>query len=96
MGKETLKIQVRDVQTEQVLFECSLSEAEKAYAHAAELEEMGLDVKVVDPTLSETLTSALGLSVEQVRKYEESMIEEMEDHDGSCCFVDADEEKKIH
>ncbi len=85
------KIQVRDVLTEQVLFECALNESEKAYTHAAELEEMGLDVKVVDPTLSETLTASLGLSVEEVKKYEDSLTHEMESHEGSCCFEDSQE-----
>lgn len=89
------KIQVRDVQTEQVLFECALNEADKAYAHAAHLEEMGLDVKVVDPTLSETLTSALGLKTEEVRQYQESLAEEMDQHEGSCCFEDIDK-KNLH
>lgn len=90
------KIQVLDVQTEQVLFECAIKDAEKAYVYAAEMEEMGLDVKVVDPTLSETLTSALGLSNEEVQEYKESMDQEMEEHVGSCCFEEMDEKKSVH
>lgn len=89
------KIQVQDVQTGQVLFECELDESEKAYHFAGEMEEMGLDIKVVNPTLSETLTTSLGLSNEQVRGYEASMEQEMEDHDGSCC-VENSVKKTIH
>ena len=90
------KIKVIDVATEQVLFECALKDSEEAYVYAAQMEEMGLDVKVVDPTLSETLTSALGLSNEEVAKYEKSMEEELEHQEGSCCFEDQDPDRKVH
>lgn len=90
------KIKVIDVTTEQVLFECALKESEKAYVYAAQMEEMGLDVKVVDPTLSQTLTSALGLSNEEKAAYEKSMDEEIEEHEGSCCFEKNDPNKSIH
>jgi hypothetical protein len=94
MRKETQKIQVKDRLTEQTLFECDLEQSETAYARAAEYEEMGLDVQVINPTLSQTLTSSLGLNLEEVRKYEESLTEEIENHDeGSCCFEDTDKDK---
>jgi hypothetical protein len=93
MEKEMPKVKVIDQQTEQVLFECSIKDSEKAYKFAAEMEEMGLDVKVISPTLNETLSSSLGLTQEQIQTYNESVEEEMEGHEGSCCFTD--EEKKI-
>lgn len=96
MEKEKSKIIVRDVHTQQTLFECSMNEAEKAYAFAAEMEEMGLDIEVINPTLSETLSKSLGLSKEQLQEYKESMEEEMEHHEGSCCFKENDSEKIIH
>lgn len=88
MVKEKSKIQVTDISTGQTLFECSLSESEKAYQFAAQMEEMGLDVKVISPTLSETLTRSLGLSNEETAEYLQSMDEEAEHHEGSCCFND--------
>jgi hypothetical protein len=94
MEKSKPKIQVRDVQTEQILFECEMTEAEKAYQFAAEMEEMGLDLEVISPTLSETLSSSLGLSREAQEEYKLSMEEEMEEHEGSCCFKDPQE--KVH
>lgn len=94
MEKEISKIRVVDTDTRQVLFECGLTEAEKAYQFAASMEEMGVSVDVLNPTLSETLTDSLGLSNEDRRAYEESMAEELEHHEGSCCFEDAD--KKVH
>ena len=94
MEKEIPKIRVVDTVTRQVLFECQIDESEKAYQFAAGMEEMGLSIEVMHPTLSDTLTQSLGLSNEERRKYEASMEDEIENHDGGCCFVDAD--KKVH
>lgn len=97
MEKEKSKILVRDVQTQQTLFECGIHESEKAWQFAAEMEEMGLDIEVISPTLGETLSSSLGLSKEQLEAYKESMEEEMEHHDGgSCCFKSDEDDKKVH
>jgi hypothetical protein len=95
MEKEISKIRVVDTETRQVLFECTLEESEKAYQFAAGLEEMGLTVEVLHPTLGQTLTESLGLSNEDRRKYEASVEEEIEHHDGSCCFEDP-ADKKVH
>ncbi len=94
MEKEKPKILVRDVQTQQVLFECTITESEKAWQFAAEMEEMGLDIEVISPTLSETLSNSLGLTPEELQAYKESMEEEMENHAGSCCFT-KDDDKTI-
>lgn len=94
MGKEKMKIQVQDVQSGQTLYECALEDAEKAYAYAASMEEMGLDVTVIHPSLTATLTNSLGLSEEKKAQYAESMEEEIEGHEGSCCFEDQDQ--KLH
>ncbi len=88
------KIRVVDTDTRQVLFECAIDDSDKAYQFAAGMEEMGLSIEVLHPTLSETLTSSLGLSNEDRRKYEASLEQEIEEHDGGCCFEDAD--KKVH
>lgn len=94
MEKEISKIRVVDTDTRQVLFECAIDQSEKAYQFAASMEEMGLSIEVLHPTLSETLTDSLGLSNEERRNYEASLQEEIEHHDGSCCFEDPD--KKVH
>lgn len=95
MEKVRPKIQVVDIESNQVLYECSIEEAEKAYQFAAHMEEMGLNLKVRVPTLSDTLSNALGLSPEAKRDYQESLAEEIENHDGSCCFENSDK-KAIH
>jgi hypothetical protein len=96
MEKPMPKIRVLDQLSDQVLFECSIEESEKAYQFAAEMEEMGLDLKMDVPTLSETLSESLGLSREQQAAYKQSMEAELEDHDGSCCFKDGDPDKLIN
>jgi hypothetical protein len=96
MEKEMPKIRVLDLQSGQTLFECSIHDSEKAYQFAAQMEEMGLDLKVVVPTLSDTLSTSLGLSRDEQAAYEASMEEEMEDHEGSCCFTDNDPNKTLN
>ena len=96
MQKEMPKIRVIDLQSGQTLFECSIHDSEKAYQFAAQMEEMGLDLKVIVPTLSATLSSSLGLTRDEQTAYEESIEEEMEDHEGSCCFSDKDPNKTLN
>lgn len=96
MEKSKPKILVRDVQTQQILFECAITESEKAYQFAAEMEEMGLDIEVVSPTLGETLSNSLGLSKEDQETYKQSLEEEMDSHEGSCCFEESSDDKIIH
>lgn len=96
MEKSTPKIRVLDRETGQCLFECAVQESEKAYQFAAEMEEMGLDLKVEVPTLSDTLSQSLGLSREAQEAYKSSLEEEMEQHEGSCCFEENDPNKIIN
>lgn len=91
-------IRVIDIGTDQVLKEVPLEEAEKAYAFIAEMEEMGLDLKIENPTLADTLSQSLGLGPKEIADYKESMEQELDDHDGisnSCCFEDSSD-KKVH
>lgn len=85
MENEKPKIKVLSVHTNEVLFSCGMDEAEKAYQFTASMEELGLELKVVTPTLSQTLTQALGLTVDEQAAYEDSLIEEIEQHDVGCC-----------
>lgn len=84
------KIIVRDVETKQVLFECAVDESEKAWQFAASMEELGLNIEVLSPTLSDTLSDSLGLTNSEKQEYKESLEEEMEAHEGSCCFTEND------
>ncbi len=94
MENETLKITVVEANTQQVLFQCALEDSDKAYAYAAILEKEGIDIIVKNPTLSDTLSSSLGLSAEAKAAYQASMDQELEEHEGSCCFEDQTQTKQ--
>lgn len=91
MEKEKFKILVIDVQTNQVLFECPISQSERAYTFAAEMEQIGLEIKVIAPTFTDTLTTSLGLTKEAREHYNEGLQEEFEQHEGSCCFENSNQ-----
>jgi hypothetical protein len=90
MVKEKLKIQVIETNSGSVMQEFDLNQLDAAYALATSLEEMGLDITINRPTLSDTLAHSLGFSEEQVAEYKDSLIEEIQEHEaedgGSCCF----------
>lgn len=78
-----------------VLFECEPSQVDLAYEKAADFENMGLDVKIEQPTVNQTLADSLGVEGAPLDAFQESLAEELEDHEGSCCF-DENGEKIIH
>lgn len=79
------KVKIIDVQSQNILFECSMEHIASAYAYAAELEEMGLDIEMIAPTITQSLTDSLGIKHDELEDFEQSVIAEMDDHDGSCC-----------
>lgn len=81
----TKKVKVIATETEEVLLEVTIEEIAKAYKYAAKMEEMGIEVKLDAPTVGDTLSDSLGLSVDDRHRLEESMEEELEEHEGSCC-----------
>jgi hypothetical protein len=89
MNKETMvmlkKVKVIAVYTDEVLLEVPMEQMAVAYEYAAQMDEMGIEVKVVAPTIADTLSSSLGLTVDDHEKLQTSIEEEIEDHDGSCC-----------
>lgn len=90
-----LKVRVIDVQSEQVLFESPVAQADKAYVAAAEFEAMGLEVKIDHPTVNQTLAASLGVEGAPLDAFQESLAEELDDHPGSCCFEDKSD-KSLH
>jgi len=87
------QIQVIDALSNEILYECSLDQAEMAYSFASEMEEMGLDIKVISPTITQTLTDSLGMNHDEKEEYENSVIAEIHDHEGGCCTTEADTSK---
>ncbi len=81
------KAQVIEKQTQEVLFECEVSEIEKAYKYASDMEAIDLEVEVRAPGLPQTLIDQLGMDEAQSHKYRQSLKEEIESHeDDSCCY----------
>lgn len=90
------KVRLLTIDTNECLFETEIADIAKAYEYAAQLEEMGVEVKIDAPTIADTLSDSLGLNVDDQEKLQDSIIEEIEDHDGSCCATPYDfSEKKL-
>lgn len=83
--RNMMKVKIIETNENQTLFECSVEDIEFAYQKAKEYEAMGLEVKLISPTISQSLTYALGLNHDEQEEYEQSVIAEIDDHDGSCC-----------
>ncbi len=100
------KVQVISIDSNEILFSCEVIEEEKAYAYASQMEQIGVEVKVVSPNVTDTLSDALGLDVENQEKFQESIFEEIHHHEGhepedsdSCCvkYVSSEIDKsKLH
>lgn len=72
-------------QDSQVLFECSIEEADKAYKYASEMEKMGIKVKLLSPSLPQTLVNSLGMPEDNEKDFNASIDYEIEDHEVGCC-----------
>ncbi|MBY0414459.1 MAG: hypothetical protein K2Q18_09850 [Bdellovibrionales bacterium] len=77
------QVRVIDSISNTVLFETSMEKIADAYAFAAQMEEAGLDIEVKAPSLAETLIRSLGASDEEVSTFNQSMDDELDDHDDS-------------
>ena len=84
----TTKVKVIEINSESTLFECAVDQSEMAYKKAAEFEEMGLEVKLIHPSVNESLATSLGIKGDPLQAFEDSLEEEIEGHEGSCCFED--------
>lgn len=87
------RIKIIDNLSNSTLYEYSMEEADKAYEKSEELEAMGLDIKLVIPSVSETLIKSLGADSDAVNKLREMLDEEIASHieeEGSCsiCLPD--------
>lgn len=84
-NKKITKVKVVDASSNETLVEYPIEDLEKAYQYAAHLEEMGLDIKVLAPSVTQTLCDSLGIEHDALEEYENSVVAEIDDHDGSCC-----------
>lgn len=74
------RVQVIDQISSQILFECDMAEADIAYTKAREYEEMGLDIKILAPSLGETLIQSLGATSEEIEQYKKGLDSEIDSH----------------
>ncbi len=82
-------VKIIEINSSQVLFECPVDQSDFAYEKAAEFEEMGLEIRLIHPSVNESLAQTLGISGDPLEAFEESLSEEIEGHEGSCCFEDS-------
>ena len=73
-------IKLQDNSSGETLYEYPFSEQEKAFSKATELEQMGIDIKIVTPTSIETLGVALGADHQSLEKVSCEINEELESH----------------
>lgn len=71
-------------QTEQVLASYTLEERDLAFSYAAELEEMGIEVFIKEPSLPETLINSLGATPKERAQLQKEIDEEIDSHGTEC------------
>ncbi len=79
-------VQVVEKQSLEVLFECPLSEIEKAYQQAKDYESMDLDVEIRAPGSTETLLNTLGIQGRDRQLFAQSIEEEIDSHQDEEIF----------
>jgi len=83
-------VKVIATDTDEVLFETDMDHLDEAYNYASKMDKMGIDVRVDSPTVTESLVNSLGLNFDQKYKFDKSVEDELNDHEGSCCTKDED------
>lgn len=91
-------IKVIEINTNDTIFECDVADSEKAYEYAAEMEKLGLEVRVDNPSITKTLSDSLGVSEEDWKKVEKELEDEIEGHNesDSCCRTTTDSSDTHH
>lgn len=77
--------EIRDSLSQQVLYSGDLENIDLIYKKASEYEDMGLDIEIVSPGISEQLARELGASEEDLEKLREVISHEIDSHDDTCC-----------
>jgi hypothetical protein len=76
-------VYVIDSLSKSILFETSIEKISDAYAFATQMEEVGLDIEIIAPSLAESLIQSLGANDQEIEDYKKSLNKEIEDHDSS-------------
>ena len=67
-------------QTEQELFRCSIEEREKAFEFAKQMENLGIEVTLQEPSSIETLAINLGIDAKEQEKLKATIDHEIKEH----------------
>tara|TARA_R110000868_G_scaffold16687_5_gene74183 strand:- start:1908 stop:2177 length:270 start_codon:yes stop_codon:yes gene_type:complete len=76
-------VKVLDEQ-EQILFECPMEQADRAWEYARQMDEMGIAVKISAPSLPESLAKVLGSGEEELANLRFELDQEIDSHIGCC------------
>ena len=76
-------VRVIDSISKTVLFETTMEKISDAYSFATQMEEAGLDIEILAPSLAETLITSLGADEDDVSKFNQSLQDELDEHDDS-------------
>lgn len=85
------KIFLRDNQTLQILAEGGPEDMEKIFQAALYYEKNGIETHIQGPTITESLANSLGIKGRDKIEFQESVTQELEDHEGLNCCGEQDE-----
>lgn len=80
-------VQVIEEQEKTILFECPLEEIEKAYEYATQMEQLGIETKILAPSLPESLAIELGAKSESIQKLRSEIDDEIGSHIDEGCSL---------
>lgn len=87
-------IKIKDASGE-ILASYSLEDRDRAFEYAQTLEEMGLDISIVEPSLPESLILSLGANDQDTEILRREIDQEIDEHNHPTC-QNAPPTKTIH
>ncbi|MEC7275549.1 MAG: hypothetical protein VXV96_04445 [Bdellovibrionota bacterium] len=87
--KSDLKIRFIDAEG-QLISSFPIDKREQAFQFAEELEAMGIEFKMEEPSLPESLILSLGADDNDTNRLKKEIEEEIDDHGTDCCSAPKD------
>jgi len=88
MTKQENLVKVYDDSLKEVLFECPITQIERAYRFLSQMEELNIPVRLSYPSLPETLNASLGHSQELLEQLKTEITEEIESHNEASYYLE--------
>ena len=86
-----MKIKIYEINTNELLASFEVEKSEQAYAYAKQMEEMGIDIRMENPSINHSLGHSLGMTEEQLSNLSVAIDEEIASHN-TCCPETMNEE----